>query len=309
MAAVWSAQYSDVSSSSVMAVHPSSEASHRAGQSGSVRHADPFQATDHESRINGNNSNNNSGQPHVPVKTEQPADIKVEIVNVLCNFKTHCHLDLRTIAMQGANVEWRRDPSSVLMKLRSPPITSTIWSTGKVICMGARSEADALIGARRIARNLQKCGFKLRFVDFQVKNVLGVVSLPFGVRIDRLKDEYPREVSYEPELHPAASWRVPETGGQLQIFQTGSLSVTAPNVAAAQRTFDILHPRLRQFSKPKEAPSMAAASRARKAAPVPDKPSSSAKRQKGLKGDVKPVPSPVDSDDMDWDESVVLSAD
>ena len=37
-------------------------------------------------------------------------DIKVDIVNVVSTFKTHCHLDLRTLARQGANVELRRDP-------------------------------------------------------------------------------------------------------------------------------------------------------------------------------------------------------
>ncbi|GAU99774.1 hypothetical protein RvY_10726 [Ramazzottius varieornatus] len=193
-----------------------------------------------------------TAEADLPQKQQPPLTQQVDVVNVLCNFKTHCHLDLRTLAMKGSNVVFRRDPSSVLMKLRSVPVTASIWSTGRVVCMGARSEKDALIGARRIARKIQKCGFQLRFVDYQIKNVLAVASLPFGVRIDKLKDAFSREVSYEPELHPAASWRLPDIGGQMQIFQTGSVSITAPNVATAQLTFDTIFPKLRLYSKPKE---------------------------------------------------------
>uniref|UniRef100_A0A673JUR6 Uncharacterized protein n=1 Tax=Sinocyclocheilus rhinocerous TaxID=307959 RepID=A0A673JUR6_9TELE len=50
----------------------------------------------------------------------------------------------------------------VLMKLRKPRITATIWSSGKIICTGATSEVEAKLGARRLARCLQKicCGIE-----------------------------------------------------------------------------------------------------------------------------------------------------
>uniref|UniRef100_A0A672N3N2 TBP-like 1 n=1 Tax=Sinocyclocheilus grahami TaxID=75366 RepID=A0A672N3N2_SINGR len=71
----------------------------------------------------------------------------------------------------------------VLMKLRKPRITATIWSSGKIICTGATSEEEAKLGARRLARCLQKIGFKVRFSDFKVVNVLAVCSLPFQIRL------------------------------------------------------------------------------------------------------------------------------
>lgn len=86
----------------------------------------------------------------------------------------------------------------VLMKLRKPRITATIWSSGKIICTGATrwvapappagepcsqtrlsqpafslpliiffyfnySEEEAKFGARRLARSLQKLGFQVTF--------------------------------------------------------------------------------------------------------------------------------------------------
>lgn len=64
----------------------------------------------------------------------------------------------------------------VLMKLRKPRITATIWSSGKIICTGATSEEEAKFGARRLARSLQKLGFQVMFSkDTQTVNIQGFI--------------------------------------------------------------------------------------------------------------------------------------
>uniref|UniRef100_A0A2D4H285 TATA box-binding protein-like 1 n=1 Tax=Micrurus corallinus TaxID=54390 RepID=A0A2D4H285_MICCO len=91
---------------------------------------------------------------------ESDVALDILITNVVCVFRTRCHLNLRKIALEGANVIYKRDVGKVLMKLRKPRITATIWSSGKVICTGATSEEEAKFGARRLARSLQKLGFQ-----------------------------------------------------------------------------------------------------------------------------------------------------
>ena len=45
------------------------------------------------------------------------------------------------------------------------------------------SEPDAKTAARRVARILQKQGYRVRFSNFRVVNVLGTCSLPFAIKI------------------------------------------------------------------------------------------------------------------------------
>lgn len=71
----------------------------------------------------------------------------------------------------------------ITMKLRRPQATASIWSSGKVTCTGAETEAEAKIAARKIARSLQKLGFKVRFNNFRVVNVLGTCLMPWAIRI------------------------------------------------------------------------------------------------------------------------------
>ncbi|XP_055356534.1 TATA box-binding protein-like 1 [Paramacrobiotus metropolitanus] len=105
---------------------------------------------------------------------------------------------------------------------------------------------------RLVARKIQKCGFGAKFVEFKIINCLAVARLPFGVRIDLLKDVYPHEVQYEPELHPAASWKLPEVGGPVQVFQTGNTTITAPNALSARKTLASIYAKLYEFRKPKD---------------------------------------------------------
>lgn len=71
----------------------------------------------------------------------------------------------------------------ITMKLRRPYTTASIWSSGKVTCTGATSEVQAKIAARRFARSLQKLGFKVRFNNYRVVNVLGTCCMPFAIKI------------------------------------------------------------------------------------------------------------------------------
>lgn len=129
----------------------------------------------------------------VPVRTEEEEDtpeIDIMINNVVCSFSVKCHLNLRQIALNGVNVEFRRENGMVTMKLRRPYTTASIWSSGRVTCTGATSEDQAKVAARRYARALQKLGFQARFRNFRVVNVLGTCRMPFGIRIIAFSNRY-----------------------------------------------------------------------------------------------------------------------
>ncbi|KAM9551044.1 TATA box-binding protein-like 1 isoform 1-T7 [Salvelinus alpinus] len=183
---------------------------------------------------------------------EPSNDVALDIIitNVVAVFRTRCHLNLRTIALEGVNVIFKPEYGKVLMKLRKPRVTASIWSSGKIICTGATSEDEAKQGARRLARTLQKLGFKVRFSEFKVVNVLAVCSMPFAIRlIDFTKNNRPI-ASYEPELHPAATYRIKTLKATVQVFSTGSLTITGPNVQAVATAVEHIYPMLLECQKP-----------------------------------------------------------
>lgn len=148
----------------------------------------------------------NSNQIQIP--TENGGHLTMSVTNVVCSFSTRCHLNLRKIALHGMHVEYKKENNMVSMKLRKPSTTASMWSSGKCTCTGAQSTADAYKAARRYCRILQKMNFRIKLSNYRVVNVLATCSLPFQLDVVRLAEQYPSECSYEPELHPGATFKV-----------------------------------------------------------------------------------------------------
>jgi transcription initiation factor TFIID TATA-box-binding protein len=89
----------------------------------------------------------------------------------------------------------------ILMKIRDPRVTASIWSSGKITCTGATTEDLAKRAARKIARSLQKMGFKVKFNGFRIVNVLGSCILPFGIKIHEFSDHNRANARYLKKLN------------------------------------------------------------------------------------------------------------
>lgn len=177
--------------------------------------------------------------------------IDIHINNVVCTFNLRCHINLKRLAMEGSNVEYRREHGILNMKLRRPTVTANITSSGKCTITGSTSEAEAKIAARRVARRLQKLGFNVRFFNFKVVNVLGTCSLPFGIKLHSFSNQYPQEASYEPELHPGVTFRIKDPKATLKIFSTGSITITAPCVNNIGTAVEHIYPLVSQYQMEK----------------------------------------------------------
>lgn len=189
----------------------------------------------------------------VEEKSDDQPVIDIVINNVVCSFNVRCHLNLREIALNGTNVEYRRETGMLTMKLRRPYSTASMWSSGKITCTGSTSEEMSKLAARKYARQLQKLGFKTRFTNFRVVNVLGTCTMPFTIHVINFSQEHRKDASYEPELHPGVTYKIKDIRATLKIFSTGSITITAPSVcnvqAAVEHIFPLVHKHRKEISK------------------------------------------------------------
>ncbi len=91
--------------------------------------------------------------------------------NIVSTVNLGCQLDLKRIALQARNAEYNpKRFAAVIMRIRSPRTTALIFSSGKMVCTGAKSEEDSIQAARRYARVIQKLGFAVKFKS--IKSIL-----------------------------------------------------------------------------------------------------------------------------------------
>ena len=84
--------------------------------------------------------------------------------NIVSTVNLGCQLDLKRIALQARNAEYNpKRFAAVIMRIRTPRTTALIFSSGKMVCTGAKSEEHSIQAARRYARVIQKLGFPVGF--------------------------------------------------------------------------------------------------------------------------------------------------
>ena len=82
--------------------------------------------------------------------------------NIVSTVNLGCPLELKSIALRARNAEYNpKRFAAVIMRIRNPRTTALIFSSGKMVCTGAKSEEDSIQAARRYARVIQKLGFQV----------------------------------------------------------------------------------------------------------------------------------------------------
>lgn len=105
--------------------------------------------------------------PSTPMTPATPGSADPGIVpqlqNIVSTVNLCCKLDLKKIALHARNAEYNpKRFAAVIMRIREPRTTALIFSSGKMVCTGAKSEDDSRLAARKYARIIQKLGFQVR---------------------------------------------------------------------------------------------------------------------------------------------------
>lgn len=80
--------------------------------------------------------------------------------------------------------------SAVVIRLRHPKTTALIFSSGKMICTGAKSEQESKVAARKFARLVQKTGFQVQFLQFKIQTMMASGDVKFPIRMKEFAREH-----------------------------------------------------------------------------------------------------------------------
>ncbi|VEL13904.1 unnamed protein product [Protopolystoma xenopodis] len=100
--------------------------------------------------------------PATPLHDKDAGIPRPQLQNIVCTVYLGCRLDLKKIALHARNAEYNpKRFAAVIMRIREPRTTALIFSSGKMVCTGAKSELQAKLAARKYARIIQKLGFEV----------------------------------------------------------------------------------------------------------------------------------------------------
>ena len=164
----------------------------------------------------------------------------VTIQNVVSTANLNQKIDLNAVVKGYPGVEYRPEQfPGLVFRLKRPKTATLIFSSGKMVCTGARSGKESRTAILKVVKELKKAGIIIiGKPSFKVVNIVASASL--GGKVDLEKTVVTlRKTMYEPEQFPGLIYRMDEPKVVILIFASGNLVCTGAK--KEQDVYDAVH--------------------------------------------------------------------
>jgi transcription initiation factor TFIID TATA-box-binding protein len=167
-------------------------------------------------------------------------EVIINIQNVVACASLNQKVNLNAIVKAYPSVEYRPEKfPGLVFRLKRPKTTALIFSTGRMVCTGAKSGKDSRSAIMTVVKELKKGGIIiLSKPDWKVVNIVASASLGGGVDLEKAVYTLGRAM-YEPEQFPSLIYRMDEPKVVILVFASGNLVVTG--ATKEQDVHDAVH--------------------------------------------------------------------
>jgi transcription initiation factor TFIID TATA-box-binding protein len=151
----------------------------------------------------------------------------INIENVVASATLNQKIDLNAIVRVFPAVEYRPEQfPGLVYRLKKPKTATLIFTSGKMVCTGAKSEKQARMAVTKVVDELKSGGIViLAKPEIQIQNIVSSAGL--GGRIDLEKTTFSlKRTMYEPEQFPGLIYRMDDPKVVILIFASGKLVCT-----------------------------------------------------------------------------------
>jgi len=159
-------------------------------------------------------------------------DLDVRIQNVVATASLDQKIDLLAIMKVFRNVEYRpKKFPGLVFRMKRPKTATLIFSTGKMVCTGAKSDKLARSAIRKVVKELKNNGIIiLSTPKIEIQNIVATANL--HGKVDQEAAAVVLEnVMYEPEQFPGLIYRMEDPKVVILVFSSGKLVCTGAKSA------------------------------------------------------------------------------
>jgi len=167
----------------------------------------------------------------------------VAIVNVVASASVDQKIDLNEITKKFPDVEYHPDQfPGLVFRLRMPKTATLIFTSGKMVCTGSKSEKMARKAVKTVVQMLRKGGIKIKKdAEVTIQNIVSSINLGGKVSLEKAARTLPRSM-YEPEQFPGLIHRMLNPKTVILVFSSGKLVCTgAKNEQDVYQSVNNLH--------------------------------------------------------------------
>ncbi len=155
------------------------------------------------------------------------AKASVNIENVVASATLNQRIDLNAVVKAFPSVEYRPEQfPGLVFRLKKPKTATLIFNSGKMVCTGAKSEAQAKKAVKEVVQELRKNGIIIvGELQIQVQNIVASANLGGKIDLEKSVATLGRTM-YEPEQFPGLIYRMDVPKVVILLFASGKLVCT-----------------------------------------------------------------------------------
>ena len=151
----------------------------------------------------------------------------IEIVNIVVSTSLEHDIPLEKMAATLSNTEYNPEQfPGLVIRIREPKTSALIFSSGKVVCTGARSMEKVEESIKKIIKSLEKINIKIKIKPkINIQNIVasGSVGMDLNLNVLAMKLE---NTEYEPEQFPGLVYKLPQAKATFLLFSNGKIVCT-----------------------------------------------------------------------------------
>ncbi len=152
---------------------------------------------------------------------------EIKIQNIVATTDLGQAIPLVKLAETLPNTEYNPEQfPGLVMRIKEPKTSALIFSSGKVVCTGAKSMPKVKEAIQNIIKNLEKIKIKITIEpDAKVQNMVASGSIGMDLNLNSLAIDLPN-TEYEPEQFPGLVYKLPGTRATFLLFSNGKIVCT-----------------------------------------------------------------------------------
>lgn len=185
-----------------------------------------------------------------PVKPSK--DVKeIKVVNIVVSASLGQDIPLEKMAATLSNTEYNPEQfPGLVIRIKEPKTSALIFSSGKIVCTGARSMDKVHESIKKIIKSLEKIKVKIKGVpEVKIQNIVAAGSVGMDLNLNMLAMRLDN-TEYEPEQFPGLVYKLPDQKATFLLFSNGKVVCTGTkSEEEVHRVLDVLIENLKKVKK------------------------------------------------------------
>ena len=151
----------------------------------------------------------------------------IKVVNIVVSTSLEHDIPLEKMAATLSNTEYNPEQfPGLVIRIKEPKTSALIFSSGKVVCTGARTMKEVKESIQKIIKSLQKINVKITVEpEIKIQNIVASGTIGMDLNLNTLAMKLDN-TEYEPEQFPGLVYKLPEAKATFLLFSNGKVVCT-----------------------------------------------------------------------------------